>query len=139
MEPLTVPPRSIDLLKRRANTHPPFQHIQSRGLTWAPYKVLLRNSVQQATLLEFLSAPSPYSRKPGLFGPNVSICAKGVSRGVHNIAFLLSPDDFRANDLFFFCPRRALGVLVTCKQLKHHSETSKGDDKRIDDNLRDRH
>jgi hypothetical protein len=31
----------------------------------------------------------------------MSICAKGVSRGVHNIAFLLSPDRFRAFDLFF--------------------------------------
>jgi hypothetical protein len=32
----------------------------------------------------------------------VSICAKGVSTGVHNIAFSLSPDRFRAFDLFFF-------------------------------------
>jgi hypothetical protein len=31
----------------------------------------------------------------------VSICAKRVSRGAHNIAFLLSPDRFRAFDLFF--------------------------------------
>jgi hypothetical protein len=46
-------------------------------------------------------SPLPYSRKPGLFGPNVSIFAKGVSRGVHNIAFLLSPDRFRAFDLYF--------------------------------------
>jgi hypothetical protein len=41
-------------------------------------------------------SPLPYSRKPGLFGPNVSIFAKGVSKGVHNIAFLLLPDRFRA-------------------------------------------
>ena len=47
------------------------------------------------------SYPPPYSRKPSPFGPNVSICAKGVSRGVHNIAFLLSPDLFRVFDLCF--------------------------------------
>src|SRR6266436_4971026 len=52
--------------------------------------------------IRFLSTLSPYSRKPSLFGPKMSICAKGVSRGVHNIAFLLSPDRFRAFDLFFF-------------------------------------
>ena len=74
----------------------------------------------------FLSAPSPYSRKPGPFGANVSICAKGVSRGVHNIAFLVSPDDFRAYDLFFLSSHKGLQVLVSCKQLKHHSETLKG-------------
>jgi len=32
----------------------------------------------------------------------MSIRAKGVSRGVHNIAFLLSPDHFHAFDLVFF-------------------------------------
>ena len=47
--------------------------------------------------LRYQSSP-PYSRKPGLFGPNVSVSAKGVSRGIHNIAFLLSPDCFRAFD-----------------------------------------
>lgn len=35
---------------------------------------------------EFLSTHSPYSRKPSPFGANTSIQAKGVSRGVHNIA-----------------------------------------------------
>lgn len=52
--------------------------------------------------IRFLSTLSPYSRKPSPFGPNMSVCAKGVSRGVHNIAFSLSPDRFRAFDLFFF-------------------------------------
>jgi len=51
--------------------------------------------------IRFLSTLSPYSRKPSLFGPNMSICAKGVSRGVHNIAFLLSPDCFCTFDLCF--------------------------------------
>ena len=49
-----------------------------------------------------VSVLSPYSRKPGLFGPNVSVFAKGVSKGVHNIAFSLWPDRFRAFDLYFF-------------------------------------
>lgn len=32
----------------------------------------------------------------------MSICTKGVSRGVHNITFLLSSDHFHMFDLFFF-------------------------------------
>lgn len=44
--------------------------------------------------LQSLSALPPYSRKPGPYGPTMSICAKVMSRGVHNIAFSLSPDDF---------------------------------------------
>jgi hypothetical protein len=44
--------------------------------------------------LQSLSAPPPYSRKPGPYGPTMSVCAKVMSRGVHNIAFSLSPDDF---------------------------------------------
>ena len=47
-------------------------------------------------------SPLPYSRKPGLVGPDVSIFPKGVSRGVHNIAFLLSPDHFCVFDFVFF-------------------------------------
>src|ERR1700733_10004476 len=52
--------------------------------------------------IRFLSTLPPYSRKPSPFGPNMSVCAKGVSRGVHNIAFSVSPDRFRAFDSFFF-------------------------------------
>jgi hypothetical protein len=37
----------------------------------------------------------------------MSVCAKGVSRGVHNIAFSVSPDRFRAFDLLFFFFRGA--------------------------------
>jgi hypothetical protein len=53
--------------------------------------------------ISFLSTLSPYNRKTSLFGPDMFICAKGVSTGVHNIAFLLLPDRFRAFDLVFFC------------------------------------
>ena len=56
-------------------------------------------------------SPLPYSRKPGLFGPHVSIFAKGVSRGVHNIAFLLSPDRFCTFDLYFFSMMYTLGEI----------------------------
>lgn len=67
-----------------------------------------------------LSTLSPYSRKPSLFGPNMSICAKGVSRGVHNIAFLLSPDRFRAFDLFlFFCMANKLEQVVDLYKRYH--------------------
>jgi hypothetical protein len=48
------------------------------------------------------SHPSPYDRKPSPFGATMSISAKGVSRGVHNIAFSLLRDHFRALDLVFF-------------------------------------
>src|SRR5580693_9293969 len=74
----------MHLIKRRANPHPPFNTARERAYSG-----------------NFLSAPSPYSRKPGPFGANVSICAKGVSTGVHNIAFSLSPDCFCENDLLF--------------------------------------
>lgn len=49
--------------------------------------------------LQSLSALPPYSRKPGPYGPTMSVCAKVMSRGVHNIAFSLSPDDSWALDL----------------------------------------
>lgn len=49
--------------------------------------------------LQSLSAFPPYSRKPGPYGPTMSVCAKVMSRGVHNIAFSLSPDDSCAFDL----------------------------------------
>jgi hypothetical protein len=42
----------------------------------------------------------------------MSVWAKGVSRGVHNIAFLLSPDRFRAFDLLFFRFKGALYCTV---------------------------
>ena len=75
--------------------------------------------------VRFLSTLSPYSRKPGPFGPNMSVCAKGVSRGVHNIAFSVSPDRFRAFDFvlffFFFCIGRGKPFLVT----NHHWGTSR--------------
>jgi hypothetical protein len=63
----------------------------------------LQGTLQRPASVPFrsLSALPPYSRKPLPYGPKVSICAKGVSRGVHNIAFSLSPDLFRAFDLFF--------------------------------------
>lgn len=51
----------------------------------------------------------------------MSICAKGVSTGVHNIAFSLSPDRFRAFDLVFFL----LFFLFWCNDGPHE----KGDDK----------
>jgi hypothetical protein len=49
--------------------------------------------------LQSLSAFPPYSRKPGPYGPTMSVCAKVMSRGVHNIAFSLSPDDSWVFDL----------------------------------------
>jgi hypothetical protein len=44
-------------------------------------------------------SPFPHKCKPKLHGHIVSIWAKGVSRGVHNIAFSVSPDLFRIFDL----------------------------------------
>jgi hypothetical protein len=38
----------------------------------------------------------------------MSVCAKGVSRGVHNIAFSVSPDRFRAFDFVLFFSSFAL-------------------------------
>jgi hypothetical protein len=60
----------------------------------------------------------------------VSICAKGVSRGVHNIAFLLSPDDFRAIDLVFFT--------MKCSEcLASKNQSIKGDNEHIDNDSKD--
>lgn len=119
------------LLKRRVNSSPPFNPSLPRySLVVSPspiqkQRVYRRDEQTQAplstlngreNLLETLQGPPPesasvpfrslstlppYSRKPSPFGPRMSICAKGVSRGVHNIAFSLSPDRFRAFDLFF--------------------------------------
>lgn len=77
-------------------------------------------SEQDKWPFKFLSALSPYSRKPGLFGPDVSICAKGVSRGVHNIAFLLSPDDFHCNWLGFSqgCLGALWAIITTQSKVK---------------------
>lgn len=63
--------------------------------------------------LQSLSALPPYSRKPGPYGPTMSICAKVMSRGVHNIAFSLSPDGFWAFDSVFFSTFLSLTWLVT--------------------------
>src|SRR6266478_4300157 len=77
--------------------------------------------------IRFLSTLSPYSRKPSLFGPKMSICAKGVSRGVPNFAFLLWVDRFCAFGLFFFFAhilksghesQRAIKILQGTKDLK---------------------
>ena len=86
-------PEKRESTKEASRLKPPFQppHIPHGGEDLHP-------DTRQAPV----SVLSPYSRKPGLFGPNVSIFAKGVSRGVHNIAFLLSPDRFCAFDLYFF-------------------------------------
>lgn len=48
-----------------------------------------RHTLLKTTMcpFRFLSTLPPYSRKPSPFGPNLSVCTKGVSRGVHNIAF----------------------------------------------------
>src|SRR6267142_370469 len=110
----------MHLIKRRANPHPTFDGAYARdGATncTPSFNALTRGERTLVPLSTHpeqraFSAPSPYSRKPGPFGENVSICAKGVSRGIHNIAFLLSPDDFRADDLLFFFPRASsLGFL----------------------------
>ena len=54
-------------------------------------------------LIRFCTIPSRtsghlcalYRWKPGLCGPMVSVCALGVSRGVHYITFSVLPDRFR--------------------------------------------
>jgi len=47
-----------------------------------------------------------------------------VSTGVHNIAFLVSPDHFRPYDLFFTDDyHKGLQVLVSCRQLKGTTST----------------
>ena len=92
--PFFNPLHSKHLLERRANSRPPFNTFRAEGLLGHPTRSSCR-TVSDKSPFEFLSVPSPYSRKPGPFGPNVSICEKGVSTGVHNIAFLLWPDDFR--------------------------------------------
>ena len=71
----------------RSSSFPP-KDLLRHPTRW-PFKFLPPLEKRAYSNTKFLSALSPYSRKPGLFGPNVSICAKGVSRGVHNIAFLL--------------------------------------------------
>jgi hypothetical protein len=122
---------SAGLLERRVNSSPPFnplgpvtaslclvthpkQRIYRRDeQTQAPPfnpRLKRREPTRHLTKTTFRTGkcslqvpfgPPSYSRKPSPFGPNMSICAKGVSRGVHNIAFSLSPDRFRAFDLFF--------------------------------------
>lgn len=86
------------LLKRDKQTQVAPSTLEKRAYS-TPYKDRPPN--RQASLQVPFSPPS-YSRKPSPFGPKMSICAKGVSTGVHNIAFLLLPDHFRAFDLFFF-------------------------------------
>jgi len=81
----------------KCHYHPESPPMEERTYTRRPYKATIKWPFKLP-----LSVLSPYSRKPGLFGPNVSIFAKGVSKGVHNIAFLLSPDCFRPFDLYFF-------------------------------------
>ena len=77
--------------------------------------------------VRFLSTLLPYSRKPSPFGPNMSVCAKGVSRGVHNIAFLLSPDRFGAFDLFFFGPhpQPRLGIMKGHQDFARSNKTER--------------
>jgi hypothetical protein len=69
---------------------------KSRVAYWATYKASNPPGVET---LQSLSALPPYSRKPGPYGPTMSVCAKVMSRGVHNIAFSLSPDGFWAFNL----------------------------------------
>ena len=127
---------SAGLLERRVNSSPPFnplgpvtaslclvthpkQRIYRRDeQTQAPPfnpRLKRREPTRHLTKTTFRTGkcslqvpfgPPSYSRKPSPFGPNMSICAKGVSRGVHNIAFSLSPDRFRAFDLFLFAHSR---------------------------------
>lgn len=105
-----VPPRTQSrrkgsLLKKRTKFKPPFQRPHTPVKPTGRGEDLHLDTLQghrKVTLQAPVSVLSPYSRKPGLFGPNVSIFAKGVSKGVHNIAFLLSPDRFRVFDLKFF-------------------------------------
>jgi len=46
-----------------------------------------------------------------------------VSRGVHNIAFLLSPDHFRAFDLCFFTLKLGLSVTKGAQCLGNNCNT----------------
>src|SRR5712675_2066374 len=84
------------LLERRANlirSNPlstPSSPHQRKGPTGNPTR----------SPFEFLSTLSPYSRNPSPFGANTSIHAKGVSRGVHNIA----PSNFSPNPSKHHCP-----------------------------------
>src|SRR6266478_1309772 len=64
--------------------------------------------------IRFLSTLSPYSRKPSLFGPKMSICAKGVSRGVHNIAFFFFAHILKSGHE----SQRAIKILQGTKDLK---------------------
>jgi hypothetical protein len=95
------------LLRKRTRFKPPFQHPDTPVNPTGRGEDLHPDTLQghkKVTLQVPVSVLSPYSRKPGLFGANVSIFAKGVSKGVHNIAFSLWPDHFRAFDLKFFTP-----------------------------------
>jgi len=69
---------------------------QEQSAYWVTYKATNPFGV---VTLQSLSALPPYSRKPGPYGPTMSVCAKVMSRGVHNIAFSLSPDGFLVSDL----------------------------------------
>jgi len=66
---------------------------------WRPSLRAPSEEWAKKNLLQSLSALPPYSRKPGPYGPTMSVCAKVMSRGVHNIAFSLSPDGFWVSDL----------------------------------------
>jgi hypothetical protein len=103
------PPEAKGLLKRRANSSPPF-NPRGEGLLGT----LQGPPAERQASLQVPFNPPSYSRKPGPQGQNMSICAKGVSRGVHNIAFLLSPDRFRAFDLFFLHILQPGGVWHEC-------------------------
>jgi hypothetical protein len=94
--------RSVSHYKSPFNAAPHRQAHPERREEGLLDTTLLRPSLEPACVPSgSLSTLSPYSRKPSPFGPKMSIFAKGVSRGVHNIAFLLSPDRFCAFTLFF--------------------------------------
>ena len=38
------------------------------------------------------SSHSPYMEKAGPYGPTMSVCPNVMSKGVHNIAFSVTPD-----------------------------------------------
>ncbi len=67
----------------------------------------------------------------------MSVCAKGVSRGVHNIAFSVSPDRFRAFDLFFFSSEGQNFLMMSdyykllSRDIEHHCKPSSGDIKNV--------
>ena len=129
--------RSVSHYKSPFNTAPHRQAHPERREEGLLDTTLLGPSLEPACVPSgSLSTLSPYSRKPSPFGPKMSICAKGVSRGVHNIAFLLSPDRFRAFTFVFFIAhifksghesQRATKILQRTKeriQSGHKSEMS---------------